>query len=496
MKRLLAALLLMLCFEQVAYAQISLPLDPSLISHTLPPSYLTVLPELGNSRNYRQIKLEEPLLGTDGLSSYTIRVGVIGVDHGGTGAETRQLAVDNLLGLGATGDILVLDGHWIRLPIGPEGQTLTVVNGKPTWSAAKVSIPKTASVITLGESIIDYPNSAQLLTNPGCGINLALTGGHAQLSVDNTVARTNQAQVLAGPISLSNGPIILGGHAQGLNFQGSAHTVNLSVVDPSADRRVIIPDAKIDTELITADGEQYLPGNKIFESLSIKGNTLKVGRNGDIPVTIPIGADELLSKTATQTVSNKAFIGLTIEDSPPYLNFAKSSGSIFISAANPTASRQYQLYDANGDGDIAIKAGQPIAGGICYGDSSLIRFTGQGSAGQPLVSEASGTPSFATLGQIGGGTGMVSYLPGDILYADATGTLHALSAPAQGAILVLGTGKIPKWSISPGAGAIPWFDGNDIQWVPRGVAGQTLTMGKDSKTIKWTTPMYPQFMPE
>jgi hypothetical protein len=73
-----------------------------------------------------------------------------------------------------------------------------------------------------------------------------------------------------------------------------------------------------------------------------------------------------------------------------------------------------------------------------------------GTAGQVLQSNAAATPTWVTVpfGAVAaGGTGISSYVTGDILYASATTTLAKLSAAAAGNVLLSGTtpsyGKVP-----------------------------------------------------
>jgi hypothetical protein len=72
---------------------------------------------------------------------------------------------------------------------------------------------------------------------------------------------------------------------------------------------------------------------------------------------------------------------------------------------------------------------------------------GPGTVGFPFVSNGSGAdPAYQTLGVAGGGTGIVTYTIGDILFASASTTLSKLAGVATGNALISGgVGAAPSW---------------------------------------------------
>lgn len=73
-------------------------------------------------------------------------------------------------------------------------------------------------------------------------------------------------------------------------------------------------------------------------------------------------------------------------------------------------------------------------------------FTSVGSAGQPLVSNGTSAPAFATLAVNGGGTGLTSYTTGDLLVASSSSALSNLADIAVGnALLSGGVGVAPSY---------------------------------------------------
>lgn len=72
---------------------------------------------------------------------------------------------------------------------------------------------------------------------------------------------------------------------------------------------------------------------------------------------------------------------------------------------------------------------------------------GPGTVGFPFVSNGAGAdPSYQSLGVAGGGTGIVTYTIGDIIFASASTTLAKLAGVATGNALISGgVGTAPAW---------------------------------------------------
>ena len=102
----------------------------------------------------------------------------------------------------------------------------------------------------------------------------------------------------------------------------------------------------------------------------------------------------------------------------------------------------------------------PTAGAVAYGaTTSAIGYTAVGTAGQVLISGATGTPTWttniagsaagltSTLVASSGGTGFASYTVGDVLAAGTTSTFSKVSPGATGTILTSnGTGTLPSFT--------------------------------------------------
>jgi len=82
------------------------------------------------------------------------------------------------------------------------------------------------------------------------------------------------------------------------------------------------------------------------------------------------------------------------------------------------------------------------------------RARGSISVASPLLYDvASGAISLGTVTEANGGTGLTSYLAGDMIYAVNTSTLARLGIGGSGSVLT-SNGTFPSWTGSTGAGAV------------------------------------------
>jgi len=420
---------------------LNLPIDPSLTTSTAQPAaYIAVNREDGTSVNARLIDVHEPLEGKDngGGMSYSISLKTVPIELGGTGASDAQFAINNILSFALLpgGSLLYCDGtNWGVLPPGAEGQGLAIANGKPTWSHAVVSLPQTTSIIT-SSAEADLPNATVLKGAYGGGISVGTEDDITGLAVDSTVARTNAEEVFSGAVTFKKG-VVTSGIAIAPN--DSAHVVAVVLADPADDRTYEIPECGLNADFVMSQGKQTIMGEKHFSNLHVIGQTLQTAQTIQ---TFPEASDTLVNCTSMQVLCNKIFDGIKIEGE---IKLHDASIGYTINWAQPQAQRTYSFYDANADGDIAIKSGNPTRGGIAYADGSVIKFTQNGTAGLPLVSEGLQEPVFAPLKEMGGGTGQIEYAPGDMLFANAAGGLSRLAIGKSGQVLSINPDGAPCW---------------------------------------------------
>jgi hypothetical protein len=137
------------------------------------------------------------------------------------------------------------------------------------------------------------------------------------------------------------------------------------------------------------------------------------------------------------------------------------SGSFVALTGNQTISgtKTFNTAIAVGSGGTGTSTA-PTAGAVAYGaTTSAIGYTAVGTAGQVLISGATGTPTWttniagsaagltSTLVAASGGTGFSSYTVGDVLAAGTTSTFSKVSPAAAGTLLTSnGTGVLPSFT--------------------------------------------------
>lgn len=139
---------------------------------------------------------------SSGTLAVTLSGTALPIANGGTGATTAAGAFDALNPMTTAGDLIyeVSAGVSGRLPIGTNGQVLTVVSGAPAWAADSSVVPVAISEnITLSGTDItnQYVDLAHPITGSSASVNSAnlfVAGGPMQVKgVDYTVSLTGGA---------------------------------------------------------------------------------------------------------------------------------------------------------------------------------------------------------------------------------------------------------------------------------------------------------------
>lgn len=132
------------------------------------------------------------------VTSGTWNATTIAINHGGTAAITAAAGYNNLSPMTTTGDMEyeVSANTAARLPIGSNGNVLTVVSGVPAWAPTASALTVTEDVLTLSSGDItaqfkDLSHAAQGSSASVNSISLNVVGGpEQQKTVDYTVSLT------------------------------------------------------------------------------------------------------------------------------------------------------------------------------------------------------------------------------------------------------------------------------------------------------------------
>jgi hypothetical protein len=467
MRRLLLAIVCLLSLTTSALAQNwgqGFQPDPAIQSDPNAP-YILLGPYTFSGKGaplnqYRLFNPVSPLSLTDNgaMGLLDLNLGTVPISKGGTNGTTQQAAVNNILNFTGitTGDITYYNGtNWVRLPIGSPNQILTVNGGGtlPVWSTAAAAAPAAATILTLNNESATMPNSRRIAITSDLSSADAGAGSTLTLGVSSNVVVLTGSQSITGQKTLTN-PRIAWNTGGGFGLSGTSFTSQLKYADWPAARNLTIPDPGADANFVMSEGAATINGVKTFGSApKLSTNTLTSSTGNTI--TFPNAADTVVLLTASQTVTNKTLTSPIISNAGTAMTFAQSTANYAVTVANPTGARIYNIYDANGNADFAMKSGTPTAGGAAYSDGNLIKFTSAGSSGSPLVSQAASPPIFQTLGIAGGGTGQVTQ----------QAALDAL-APA-----------------TPATGDLVYYDGTHWVRLPRGSNGNVLQ--STGTTINW-----------
>jgi len=446
----------------------SFPWAPGLAPSFHPPSYLTASPETDTLPASFQIQPSAPLAGQASGGLYRLNLGVVPISLGGTGASDGPTGLTNMIN-GVLGSLLVKgNNQWTVLAPGQEGSVLQTTNGKPSWTFSAISIPKDSPVLTSQPT--NLPNSSVLNASTAGGITIQPAGPTTTIGLDGSVLRTTGGQTIFG-VDIFNAPPSL---VSGMNFKGLNHNVSITAQDSSREARYSIPDALADCSFVMSEGNQRIDGIKTFTGFALDDYLFGAGTDS---YELPKGSDTIATLAAPQSLYNKTFLGLTIDNSPPYLKLLQSGGGYTIDWQATTGPRHYTIPDVNSDGQFVLGGPTGSAGTVPYSDGYGLHYSAPGTIGAVLLSQGTGAPVFGTLSpsfggtglgvfEVGdmlqadtptsfrtiqiipvasGGTGVGSYNAGDILYATGPHTLAKIPIGSEGQVLTVGAGGVPKW---------------------------------------------------
>lgn len=382
----------------------------------LKPSIITALNDSGSYSTARQLKPEPPLTGYDegAAGHYNLGIDIIPIEKGGTGAATVSEAWANLA-TDALKNVISVIG-----PPPTDDMILTIVKGVPQWSLSQVGASRIESFVTTEKSLA-LPNAQPLSAGDGITVN------GAKIGLQPVVARQDYANVFNKPQT-----------APALGLKGALYITTIATDDPPADQTINVP-AVGNSSFVLTEGDATINGVKRFGDLRILTNVL-ITESG---IQQFQDSGVIVNLKSPQTLANKTFNGILIENVPPQIRLRKATGVYNIDCEEPGANRAYRFYNANTDADIALKSGALIPGGVMWTNGNVCQSTNVGSKGLALISNGASVPTFDVLQTAGGGTGIIAYAPGDLLIGTAKG-LQRLPVGKIGQVLTV-TAKGIEW---------------------------------------------------
>ena len=180
--------------------------------------------------------------------------------------------------------------------------------------------------------------------------------------------------------------------------------------------------------------------------------------------------------TLTGTTLNSTVVNSSLTSVGTLANLTVTNtitGSVSGNAGTATilaTSRNINGVAFNGSADITVTA----AAGTLTG--TTLNATVVNSSLTSVGTIATGVWNGTAIGATKGGTGLTSYVAGDVLYASATNTLSALAKGTDGQVLTLASG-VPTWAAATGS-SLPTQTGN---------SGKFLTT--DGTNASWANPL-------
>lgn len=388
-----------------------------------------------------------------------------------TGATTNQAALNaftNVAGR-ATGDLFQWNGtNFARLPIGIPGDLLTVSGGGlASWVSPAVGAPASANYVV---TTLDGTLTNDHLITGGDGIDVNVGVGTCDVQVDSTVIRTTGAQSMAGPKTLSGGPIISGAHSTGLVLEGSTSSTTIKT-DPGSARIQTIPDVADGSFIMTQGASTKVGVLTLSASPVLSTNTIT--GSGANTVTLFTSSDTVVGKNTTDVLTNKELTSPSFTNNATGFTMKGSGSNTFVHTWAPGAAGQTITWaNPNGNVDVAYKSGAATANGVAYGiGNNTASFTAAGTTGQVLTATTGSAPTWATPSGGGAVTGVT------------TTTLTGSSATYE--TIATGSQTITLPDAATNSGKVFWFHkgGSSAATIQRAGSDTIQTTGGTANSV-------------
>jgi hypothetical protein len=372
---------------------------------------------------------DSTLVTTGALSSGSISSGFGTIDIGSSALTAGAASFTTLNASGSSvfiGDVTIGNEGADALTLYPNAWTLSnAVTITGTWTNLG-----TVTTVDINGGAIDGATVGAASASTGAfttiagSVSLALATGSTVTGIDNGSLGTSatllatqgaiktyiDAQVTAQDLDIisDSGTIDIDLDSESLTLAGGTG------LDSSASSTTVT--FAIDSTVATLAGSQTLT-NKTLTTPVISS----ISNTGT--VTLPTSTDTLVGKATTDTFTNKSISGSTNTLSAiangSLTNSTVAYGGVSLSLGGADTTPAFDLSDADS----------------YPGDSALVT----------VGTISSGTWSADTVAVNKGGTGLVSYAAGDVIYASGATTLAKLAKGSDTQVLTLASG-VPSWA--------------------------------------------------
>lgn len=212
-----------------------------------------------------------------------------------------------------------------------------------------------------------------------------------------------------------------------------------------------MPVPNVVPKVILADGA----ANRFVDQLLAVLNPILRNVAGDL--SGPVAAPSVVAWRGQPLA--EAMATPSVGEVPKWNGTAWAPGTAGTSGAVTSVAGAFPLVSSGGTTPTISISGSP-AGGVAYATGATLAYSTAGAAGLPLLSGGAGAPSFGALalgtagavsGQLPadfGGTGLGTYVVGDLLVASGTTTLSRLAIGGAGTFLG-SNGTTASWQSLP-----------------------------------------------